>query len=49
MYVKEIGFGRPKHTWQDNMEMDVMEIGFEDVGWVYVVYGRVQLWALVNT
>jgi len=25
--------GRPKHSWEDNVKMDLKEVGHEDVDW----------------
>jgi hypothetical protein len=33
-------FGRPKHRWQDNIEMYLREIEFESVDWFHVAQGR---------
>jgi hypothetical protein len=41
--------GRPRHRWEDNIRMDVREIGWECVIWVHVVQDKEWLWALVNT
>jgi hypothetical protein len=30
-------FGRPMHIWEDNIRMDLREIGWEDVDWIYLV------------
>jgi hypothetical protein len=26
--------GRPRHRWEDNIKMDLGEIGFRDVDWI---------------
>jgi hypothetical protein len=26
--------GRPRHTWQDNIRMDLREIGWDGVDWI---------------
>jgi hypothetical protein len=31
--------GRHRHRWEDD-KMDVMEIGWEGVDWIYVAQGR---------
>jgi hypothetical protein len=28
--------GRPRHTWEDNIKMDLEEIGWEDVDWIHL-------------
>jgi hypothetical protein len=41
--------GRPWHRWEDNIKMDLKEIGFEGVDWIHLPQDRGQWWALVNT
>jgi hypothetical protein len=38
-----------KYKWEDNINMDLKEIKFEDVDWVHVVQDRVQWQTLTNT
>jgi hypothetical protein len=40
--------GRPKHRWEDNIKMDLREIGFGDVDWIHLVQDRDRWWAVVN-
>jgi hypothetical protein len=40
--------GRPRHRWQDNIKMDLGEIGWEVVGWFQMVQDRDQCQAFVN-
>jgi hypothetical protein len=42
-------FGRPVRRWEDNIKMDVMEIGREVVDWIQLAQDRDQWWALMNT
>jgi hypothetical protein len=42
-------FGRHKHRWEDNIRMDLRQIGWEGVDWIHLVQDREQWWALVNT
>jgi hypothetical protein len=28
--------GRSRHKWEDNMRMDLREIGWEDVDWMHL-------------
>jgi hypothetical protein len=28
--------GRPRCTWEDNIKVDIMEIGFGDVDWIHL-------------
>jgi hypothetical protein len=32
--------GRPRRRWEDNIEMDLREIGFGDVDWIYLAQDR---------
>jgi hypothetical protein len=41
--------GRPRRRWEDNIEMDLREIGFGDVGWINLAQDRDRWRALVNT
>jgi hypothetical protein len=41
--------GKPRRRWEDNITMDLQERGWEHVDWSYLVQGRHQLRALVNT
>jgi hypothetical protein len=41
--------GRPRRRWEDNIRMDLREIGWEVVDWIYLVQGRDSWWDLVNT
>jgi hypothetical protein len=41
--------GRPRHRWEDNIKMDLWEIGFWDVDWIHWAQDRDRWRALVNT
>jgi hypothetical protein len=41
--------GRPRHRWEDNIKMDLGEIGFRDVDWIHLAQDRGRWRALVNT
>jgi hypothetical protein len=41
--------GRPGCRWEDNIKMDLREIGFEDVDWIHWAQDRERWRALVNT
>jgi hypothetical protein len=41
--------GRPRRRWENNIKMDLREIGFGDVDWVYLAQDRDRWRALVNT
>jgi hypothetical protein len=40
--------GRPRHRWEDNIGMDLREIGSECVEWIYLSQDRDQWLALLN-
>jgi hypothetical protein len=41
--------GRPRHRWEVNIRMDVREIRWKDVDWIYLAQDRDQQQAAVNT
>jgi hypothetical protein len=41
--------GRPRRRWEDNIKMDLREIGFWDVYWIHWAQDRDRGRALVNT
>jgi hypothetical protein len=41
--------GRPRLRWEDNITMDLREIGFGDVDWIHLAQDRDRWRALVNT
>jgi hypothetical protein len=41
--------GRPRRRWDDNIKMDLREIGFGGVDWIHWAHDRVRWRALVNT
>jgi hypothetical protein len=47
--LKEGPLGRPRRRWDDNNKMDLGEIGFGDVDWIYLARDRDKWRALVNT
>jgi hypothetical protein len=40
--------GRPRCRWEDNIKMDLKEIGIDGVIWIQLAQDRVQLRAFVN-
>ena len=40
--------GRPKHRWEDNIEMDLQEVGCGGMGWIELAQDRDRWRALVN-
>jgi hypothetical protein len=41
--------GRPRRRWEDNIRMDLRNIGWSDVDWIHLAQVRDQWMALVNT
>jgi hypothetical protein len=41
--------GRPRRRWEDNIRMDLREIGWGDMNWIDLAQDRDQWKALVNT
>jgi hypothetical protein len=41
--------GRPRRRWEDNIKMDLSEIGIDGANWIRPAQDRVQWWAFVNT
>jgi hypothetical protein len=41
--------GRPRCRWEDNIKMNLMEIGFGDVDWTHLARDRDTWWALVDS
>jgi len=39
----------PRCRWEDDISLDLMETGWEVVGWMHVAQDRDQCLALVNT
>jgi len=40
--------GRPRHRWEDNIKMDLWEVG-EGGDWMELAQDRDRWWSLVNT
>jgi hypothetical protein len=40
--------GRPRRRWEDNIKMDLQEMGCEGMYWIDVAWGRCRWRALVN-
>jgi hypothetical protein len=40
--------GRPRHRWEDNIMMDLQEVGCGGMGWMELAQDRGRLRALVN-
>jgi len=40
--------GRPRHRWEDNIKMDLQEVGWRSMDWIDLTQDRDWRWALVN-
>jgi hypothetical protein len=40
---------RPSGRWEDNIKLDLREIGTDGANWIQLAQVRVQWWAFVNT
>jgi hypothetical protein len=41
--------GRPRRRWEDNIKLDLREIGLDGANWIQLAQDRVQLRDFVNT
>jgi hypothetical protein len=41
--------GRTRHRWEDNIKIELQELGFGDVDWIHLAQDRDRWRALVNT
>jgi hypothetical protein len=41
--------GRPRRRWEDNIGLDLREIGIDGANWIRLAQDRVQCRAFVNT
>jgi hypothetical protein len=41
--------GRPRRRWEDNIKMDLREVGWGGVDWIDLAQNRDRWWALVYT
>jgi hypothetical protein len=39
---KQEPLGRPRHSWEDNIKMDLREIGIDGTNWIQLAQDRVQ-------
>jgi len=40
--------GRCRHRWEDNVKMDLQELGWGGMGWIDLAQDRDRWWARVN-
>jgi hypothetical protein len=45
----ETPLGRPRRRREDNIKMDIREIGIDEANWIQLAQDRVQWWTFVNT
>jgi hypothetical protein len=45
----KIPLGGPRRRWEDNIKMDLRDIGIDGVNWIWLAQDRVQWRAFVNT
>jgi hypothetical protein len=41
--------GRPKRRWEDNIKLDLREIGIDEANWIKLAQDRFRWWVLVGT
>jgi hypothetical protein len=41
--------GRPRLRWEDNIKMDLRDIGFGDVDWIHLAQDRDRWRAIIDT
>jgi hypothetical protein len=41
--------GRPRRSWEDNIKLDLREIGIDGANWIRLAQDRIQWRAFVNT
>ena len=46
---RERPFGRPGRVWDDNIKMDLQEVGFGGMDWIVLAQNRDRWRVLVNT
>ena len=40
--------GRSRHRWEDNIKMDLTEVGCRDMDWIYLAQDRYKWQAVLN-
>jgi hypothetical protein len=41
--------GRPRRRWEDNIKLDLREMGIDEANWIHLAQDRAQWRAFVNT
>jgi hypothetical protein len=44
-----VPLGRPRRRWEDNIKIDLREIGIDGMNWIQLAQDKVQWRAFVNT
>jgi hypothetical protein len=39
----------PRRRWEDNIKLDLREIGIDGANWIHLAQDRIQWWAFVDT
>jgi hypothetical protein len=47
--LENLKLGRKSRRWEDNIRIDIRELGWEGVDWIHLAQDRYQWQALVNT
>jgi hypothetical protein len=45
---RQESLGRPRRRWEDNIKIDLREIGIDGMNWIHLAQDRVQWRACVN-
>jgi hypothetical protein len=40
--------GRPRHRWEDNIKIDLREIGISAANWIWLAHDRIWWWVFMN-
>jgi hypothetical protein len=40
--------GKPRRRWEDNIKIDLREVGIDVANWIHLAQDRVQWWACVE-
>jgi hypothetical protein len=46
--LNDLGNGRTRHRWKDNIRVDLRGIRWGSVDWMHLAVDKYQWWALVN-
>jgi hypothetical protein len=48
LFDRKRPLGRQRSRWEDNIKMDLKEIGWEGMDWMHLAQDRYQWWVFVN-